>query len=268
MPPRAGAPAYRSYQDGLTGVAITAEATDDWAPVLPLVCALLPILFASPAPDEARTRAQKILKDGYQASLPTSEAGSGTGERSPKNDLRPATPRRRDRGRMEAGGTGAFGSIAQLLLWVIMGVVLVLGAIWLVGEMGAFTGDAAATPAEREAGPDAPDRAVVERPLGDADELARRGHFGEAIHVLLLRTLQELARRLPERLPASLTSREILARVRIPDDARGALAALVGAVEVSHFGGMAPDQSDFAHCRQHFQRFAEAYLRGGMQAPT
>lgn len=237
--------------------------------MLPLVCALLPILFASPAPDEARTRARQILKDGYQASLPTSEAGSGTGQRSPKNDLRPASPRRRDRGRMESeGGAGAFGSIAQLLLWVIMGVVLVLGVIWVAGEMGGFTGDAVAAPAERAAQPDAPDRAVVERPLGDADELARRGQFGEAIHVLLLRTLQELARRLPERLPASLTSREILARVRIPDDARGALAALVGAVEVSHFGGMAPDQSDFLHCRQHFQRFAEAYLRGGTQAPT
>jgi hypothetical protein len=239
--------------------------------VLPLVCALVPLLLASPGPNEARARAREVLND-YQSQLPADEVEPGldgkAGRDSSGRDRQPAAPRRRLELDHGGQGAGALGSIAQLLLWAIMAVVVALGAFWLASEMGGFTSDAVGSRrAERPDAPlDAPDRAVVERPLGDADELAGRGQFGEAIHVLLLRTLHELARRLPERLPPSLTSREILARVRIPGDARDALAALVGAVEISHFGGMTPDQADFLHCRQHFQRFAEAYLRAGLRA--
>lgn len=221
---------------------------------------------ASPA--EVRARAREIMKRDYQSHLPTGEeeVGKATGAgRGPRNDLRPATPRRRGElaGQREGRPFGTFGSIAQMLLWVLMAAVVILCVFWLGRELGNFDGEAKLADTDDDAAdPRAPDRRVVERPLGDAEELARRGLFGEAIHVLLLRTLQELARRLPERLPPSLTSREILARVRIPDDARSALAGLVGAVEVSHFGNLEPGEADFLHCRQHFQRFASAYMRG------
>jgi len=236
--------------------------------VSPLVCALFAVLLASPTPAEVRQRAKEIVSAGYQHDLP----GEGAAERArggaddPASDRLPATPRRRDELVHDdgQGPFGALGSIARMLMWALMGAVIVLGTLWLGRELAGYSADAGGKPdrdgddGEREA----PDRAVVERPLGDADELARRGQFGEAVHALLLRTLQELARRLPERLPPSLTSREILARVRLPDDARHALAALVGAVEVSHFGGVESAETDFQHCRSHFQRFADAYLRG------
>jgi hypothetical protein len=229
---------------------------------------MIAVLLAAPAPADVRARAREIMKADYQRELPSEgETRSGTGAgRGSKSDLPPATPRRRgDIATGERGMRrfGALGSIAQMLLWVLMALVVVLCIVWLGRELGNYDGES--KPAEADDGaPDrqAPDRRVIDRPLGDAEELARRGLFGEAIHVLLLRTLQELARRLPERLPRSLTSREILARVRIPDDARSALAGLVGAVEVSHFGNLEPGEADFQHCRQHFQRFAAAYLRG------
>lgn len=230
-----------------------------------IVCALFAVLLASPGPAEMRQRAREIVGEGYQRELPQGEAERGRGAADRSSDRLPATPRRRaehTRGQ-DRGGFGALGSIAQMLMWALMAAVLALGAMWIIRELAGYTGDVEGARGEvDERSREAPDRAVIERPLGDAEELARRGQFGEAVHVLLLRTLQELARRLPERLPPSLTSREILARVRIPDDARRPLAALVGAVEVSHFGGVEPVESDFHHCRQHFERFAEAYMRG------
>lgn len=234
--------------------------------------ATVAVLFAAP-PTPAARDARRVMKEGYQDKLPFEEergleVGEGGGRKRTmdprERSRRAAAPRRQqaDRGRGDPVG---FSALAQALLFGLMALGVGLAIFWLARELTGYQGDAptSAEDGDDEARPrDGPDRAVVERPLGDADELARQGRYGEAIHVLLLRTLQELARRLPERLPSSLTSREIVERVRMPDDARRALSVLVGAVEVSHFGAATPGAGDFQQCRHHFQTFAEAYMRG------
>lgn len=237
--------------------------------------AAVAVLFAAP-PTPAARDARRVMKEGYQDKLPLGEdeaAGEPVGEGGGRKQAmdprtrnrRAASPRRLREERGGGGGPMGFSALAQALLFGLMALGVGLAIFWLARELTGYQGDAPGS-AEGESGDDrprdGPDRAVVERPLGDADELARQGRFGEAIHVLLLRTLQELARRLPERLPSSLTSREIVSRVRMPDDARSALSVLVGAVEVSHFGAATPGSAEFQQCRHHFQTFAEAYMRG------
>lgn len=235
--------------------------------------AAVAVLFAAP-PTPAARDARRVMQDGYQDKLPlgddaagepTAEGGGRKQAMDPRTRNRRAASPRRLQEERGGGGPMGFSALAQALLFGLMALGVGLAIFWLAREITGYQGDAPASADEEggDEGPrDGPDRAVVERPLGDADELARQGRFGEAIHVLLLRTLQELARRLPERLPSSLTSREIVSRVRMPDEARNALSVLVGAVEVSHFGAATPGSAEFQQCRHHFQTFAEAYLRG------
>jgi hypothetical protein len=78
-----------------------------------------------------------------------------------------------------------------------------------------------------------------------------------------LRTLQELAKSSAVRVAPATTSREILARVALLADAREALAGLIVAVEVTHFGGGIATADDYARCREQFQRFAVAFRARG-----
>jgi len=235
-----------------------------------LLCALVGVAAASPTPAEVRKSADHVLDSAYQNHLPheapaRQDRAGHTGERGDVPNWRP--PARRQHGHLDREPaprrvSGPLSAIANALLWVLLGVAVVLIALMAARELGDYAKDETADDDSAAGDADQGDAAVVRVPLGDAEALAGQGRFGEAIHVLLLRTLEELARRVTMRLPRSLTSREILARVAVPDDARVALSDLVSAVEVTHFGGQEPSQDDYLACRERFQRFAAAYTRG------
>lgn len=86
----------------------------------------------------------------------------------------------------------------------------------------------------------------------EADDLARQGHYGEAMHVLLLKSLAEIRTRLGVSFAASLTSREIVRRVQLPLTGRGALAAIVQSVERTYYGGRPASHEDYSGCREEF----------------
>jgi hypothetical protein len=209
---------------------------------------------------------RQVLDETFQPALPHREAGGGSSAQTPA--LRgPGERAVSDRARIDtreqvtAGGS----SLLTVLLW---GVVIVAGALavmWLVSELSRYGGDAA-LPAAGEADLSRVSAAVVERPLGDADELARRGELAAAIHTLLLRTLQALVRGAAVRVAPAMTSREILARVPLSVEARGALADLITAVEITHFGDEPVGTDDYERCRQQFHRFAAAFGRGAAVA--
>lgn len=94
------------------------------------------------------------------------------------------------------------------------------------------------------------DRERLEVALAEADRLARQGAYGEALHLLLLYCLNEMRRRFGLGLPPSLTSREILGLKALPEIRRTGLSVIVSAVEVSHFGGRAADETTYQLCRQ------------------
>jgi hypothetical protein len=224
------------------------------------LAAARPAHASAPPPAEARGRAEKVLGKEFQTQLPdAAERAKKVLDKDYQKDL----PRKRHEAQPERERGGSV--VAQGIVWVIAGVLLVLLVLFLLREFGTggknVVAPTVAAPDDAAAAA-AANAAVVERPLDDAEALARAGRFGEAIHVLLLRTLEELVRRLDRPLPRSRTSREILAEVRLPEEAHGALAHLIGAVEVSFFGGDEPGERDYQVCVDRFRVFADAYTRG------
>ncbi len=97
----------------------------------------------------------------------------------------------------------------------------------------------------------------------EAEELARRGRFAQAMHLLLLRGLGEMRLRLKISIAASLTSREIVARAPLGVQTRAALADLVGRVEISHFGAHEPGEAEYAASRASFEMLTHNLRAGG-----
>jgi hypothetical protein len=85
-------------------------------------------------------------------------------------------------------------------------------------------------------------------PLARAEEAAREGRFADAIHLLLLGTIEEIRGSLGYEAHPSLTSREIQRRAPLPAGAAEPLQGLVAEVEWSHFGARGADEEAYRRC--------------------
>jgi hypothetical protein len=190
------------------------------------IAAALPL--AAAGDEEVRRRAADILgAGGYQTELPAPQ-------RAAELHLPPLGP---------------LELLLRLLLWGGVAVLAFLAVAWLVRRLAPGDRDVAVAD---EAAP-----APVPIQIASAEALAAEGRWAEAIHALLLETLEALSR--AARLAPSLTSREIVARVPLPARARDALSGLVLAVEVSRFGGAEPAEAEYRACLGRFQSFLETY---------
>jgi hypothetical protein len=212
-----------------------------------------------------------VLDDAYQSELPDgSGGGSGGTVRRPGRQAGGELADRQRRPRIDVrvhDEPGPMSAVMTVVLWGMIIVLALLGAFWVASELSKYGGDAELPADEPGARAAAIADAVTERPLEDAEELARKGLFAQAIHTLLLRTLQELARSAAVRVAPATTSREILARVPLLADARSALAGLITAVEVTHFGDEPANAEDYERCRRQFHVFAEAFRQRGQAQP-
>lgn len=215
--------------------------------------------------DDARDR---VLTREYQPALPSDDAGgsasaAGSGSAAARADRKRVV--RVDTRGQRAQQPAPVAPLMTFFLWGLIIVVVALAVIWIGRDLLKYGNDDAELPPDgAKAASDAESAAIIERPLGDADELARRGSFAEAIHALLLRTLQELVRSAAVRVERSHTSREILARVPLLADSRDALAGLITAVELTHFGDEPANAADYDRCREQFHRFATAFRATGL----
>ncbi len=202
-----------------------------------LLVALL--VAATPAQGGAQKEAEEILsRSEYQRELPT-----------------PQPPKPHWSGwSFPAGWAGVF----RVLFWCVVTVLALLLVAWVVQSIRGRVRDAEVPVAPPPLSPE-----IVAAPLAAAEALAAQGRFAEAIHVLLLRTLEVLSQNLAGRLSPALTSREILARIPLRAAAREALAGLVSAVELCHFGGSQATEGDFRICQDRFRHFASIYQGGG-----
>lgn len=101
----------------------------------------------------------------------------------------------------------------------------------------------------------------TEAPLPDLDEierLARAGAYAEAIHLMLLRALEAVRRRLGTSWAKSMTSREIVRRSELAPTDRSALKMLVGAVEISRFGGQGANEQIYRACLDQYRLIGES----------
>lgn len=149
---------------------------------------------------------------------------------------------------------------ARILLWTVL-AVLAASLLWLIYQrlrhgMWQWRRQPAA-----EAGPGAelewaPDQAPVRRWLDEADALAAEGRYAEAIHHLLVRSVEDIARRRPKLVQPAVTSRELAAAPALPAAARTLFSGIARRVERSLFGGRAVEAQDWAEARRDYADFA------------
>ena len=85
--------------------------------------------------------------------------------------------------------------------------------------------------------------------LADADALAADGRFAEAVHLLLHRSVGDIAGRRPGLVRPAMTSRALAATHLLPAAARHAFSRIARAVEISLFGGRPIDARTWQECR-------------------
>jgi hypothetical protein len=141
--------------------------------------------------------------------------------------------------------------LLRFLLWgtVILGVLVI---VWSLRDSLPVFSRSRKIVAREEAPLSSVPSSRMEEAQIEADDLARQGHYSEAMHLLLLKSLNEIRRQLGINFAVSLTSREILRRIQLSDIGRRALAAIIQAVERIYFGGQEAGQADYAECRDHF----------------
>ncbi len=92
--------------------------------------------------------------------------------------------------------------------------------------------------------------------LEDADALAAAERFDEAVHLLLFRSIDDIAGWRGDLVRPALTSRDIARADALPPAARGVFAGIVAAVERSLFGGARLDAADWHRARADYAGFA------------
>jgi hypothetical protein len=205
---------------------------------------LLASLAAAPAADVARAMEQVYRAGEYQTELPGAASMADSASANP--DRLPGEQLLLD--------LGPLGEVLRVLVWAGAVVGVVLAAVHVAQRL--FPG-ALGDPGLEEPGAE-PSPVLSDAPLRDAQALAREGRFAEAIHVLLLRTFEQLLRGKAIAVAPGWTSREVLERASYPGHAREALAGLVGAVETCTFAGRPASEQDYRLCTDRFRHLAAA----------
>lgn len=183
--------------------------------------------------------------------------------RLPEETTEPAVDNDRQEKNRRWSGPLLSKEMARFLLWAAL-ITLIIVIIWnLRGNLWSSSRarKLTHTEKEKETTPVAT-AARMEKAQLEADELARRGDFAEAMHVLLLQSFNELRRRLDISIAVSLTSREILHAIGLPPPARRAFGDIIGRVEVSYFGNYRPSAEDYSACRTSFEALSDALRHG------
>ena len=150
---------------------------------------------------------------------------------------------------------------ARILLWTVL-IILLLALVWLLvqwwrtGEFRLPQWRRRGGEAELDAEEWVPEAAPARAWLEEADALAARGQFAEAVHHLLQRSIDDIAWRRPQLVRPALTSRDIAAAEAIPGQARGLFKNIVAIVERSLFGGRAVSADEWSATRAAYADFA------------
>lgn len=212
-----------------------------------LVAGLIVPLTAAAAAESAGQAVERVLQDkSIQSVLP----GKG----------RAQAPRIRNRPPPASSSWSGFGAIGQILLWgLVIGAAGML--IFFIAREYAGLRRRAGREKVDEAPGEAAKSGMAEQVLPDdllaeADRLAARGAFAEAVHLILIHSLRRLETGGTAVLGASLTAREIISRAGLRDQARRWFSYIVNASELVHFGGRSADARAYAKCRDAFEKLA------------
>lgn len=142
---------------------------------------------------------------------------------------------------------------ALLIAWLV--VTRIRGGAWRLPWRRGEAALGAEQAAELEWRPDAaPARAWLE----EADALAAEGRYAEALHCLLLRSVDDMAKRRPRLVRPALTARELAGSPLLPERARGLFSRLASGVERSLFGRRPVDAPEWQDARAAYAEYALA----------
>ncbi len=161
-------------------------------------------------------------------------------------------------GRLFAPVAQFIAANASWLLWVLVALVvaLVLLGLWRLI-------DPASLRFKRRPKVEAEELRVDQgqalQLLDEADRLAADGRFDEATHLLLQRSVGQIAELRPDLIDPSSTAREIAALPALPDVARTAFGTIAGRVERSLFALTRLTGEDWQAARAAYAEFALGY---------
>ncbi len=143
------------------------------------------------------------------------------------------------------------GPLLKIIFYLGIGG-LVLGALYLIGR-AIYETRFAKSDAEEAEEPEIPlyqpAQAQARILLDEIDRLAEEGRYGEAVHTLLFRSIQDIDRNRPNVVRRSLTAREIGELTVLTREARTAFSTIAGVSELAHFGGEAVNKVGFEIAR-------------------
>ncbi|MFN4114202.1 MAG: hypothetical protein ACK4GD_09695 [Sphingomonadaceae bacterium] len=147
-----------------------------------------------------------------------------------------------------------------VLKWVLLGLTA-LGMLWLLWRLIAPVFE---RPAKATADGDqwAPDHQAALALLEEADRLAAEGRFDEATHLLLKRSVVQIAAARPDWVEPSSTARELAALPALPEPARATFRVIAERVERSLFALRQLGQEDWKAARTAYAEFALQKLPG------
>jgi hypothetical protein len=151
---------------------------------------------------------------------------------------------------------GLIGMSGQAVLWILVGIAALLAAllIWRIFGDARF---GRAAPAEKP--PEwTPGEGEALALLEDADRLAAEGRYDEATHLLLKRSVGQIAAARPGLLDPSSTAREIAMLPMLSDRARAAFGTIAMRVERSLFALRRLTLDDWQAARAAYADFALA----------
>lgn len=168
-------------------------------------------------------------------------------------------------------------ALGRFLEWLLSPLGRLLGGSWSVIEMLMLVGAGLGVlwiawsllwPLWRERGtrrrvaePEwAPLREEALALLEDADRLAAKGLYGEAAHLLLKRSVGQIARARPDWLAPSSTAREIGTITGLSGEARAAFGTIASLVERARYALRPLGADEWSTAREAYSRFAIAPL--------
>lgn len=141
--------------------------------------------------------------------------------------------------------------LLEIIFWLGLGA-LGIGAAYLIGRAiyeTRFAKPAIKKVQDAEIPLYQPAVAQARILLEEVDKLAAEGRYGEAVHTLLFRSIQDIDRNRPNVVRRSLTAREIGNLSALTLNARQAFSTIAGVSELAHFGGALVDKAGFETAR-------------------
>jgi len=157
---------------------------------------------------------------------------------------------------------GLLGVSGPVVMWLLVALAVVLVGVLVWRHVGPLVGrERHETEAASDWVPDAGDALAL---LEDADRLAGEGRYDEATHLLLKRSVGQIAAARPDLLEPSSTAREIAELAALSEAARGAFALIAGRVERSLFALRSLSADDWNAARAAYAEFALAARRNAL----